>query len=104
MWLIVPLGNPGVACTTTRHNLGRLMVTRWMDANCLPSLTSNHKLRSGNIYSISHSIRVLIPNTYMNTSGMACKEAVAAGYSSQQLIVVYDDKDLLLGSGRFRLT
>ena len=30
MWTLIPLGNPGPEYQDTRHNLGRLMLQRWM--------------------------------------------------------------------------
>lgn len=104
MWLIVPLGNPGAAYDVTRHNFGRLIFTRWMRANGCPHPKVLRRLRSGDIYSLNNSMHVLIPNTYMNLSGASCAEAVAAGYDQQRIIIIYDDKDLPLGLGRFRLT
>jgi len=104
MWLIVPLGNPGVAYDGTRHNFGRLMMMRWMMANGCRHPKVLLRLRFGDIYSVSSSLHLLIPNTYMNLSGAPCVEAVSAGYDLQHIIVIHDDKDLPLGLGRMKLT
>ena len=104
MWLLVPLGNPGAAYGATRHNLGRFMLTRWMNANSYRHPKVLRRLRFGDLYFISSSIHVLVANTYMNLSGLACAEVVAARYDPLHMIVIYDDKDLPLGLGRFRLT
>lgn len=103
MWLLVPLGNPGDDYVATRHNLGRLMVMRWVRESLRSHPKVSRRLRSGDVYSINHSLHILVPTTYMNLSGLACAEAVAAGYAPEHMIVTYDDKDLLLGAGRLRL-
>jgi PTH1 family peptidyl-tRNA hydrolase len=104
MWLLVPLGNPGASYDMTRHNLGRLAFMRWVSVNVHRHLKVSRRLRSGDIYVLNNSLHVLIPNTYMNLSGLACSEAISAGYNLQSILVVYDDKDIPLGLGRLRLT
>ncbi len=101
-WVLVPLGNPGDEYATTRHNLGRLMLQRWMDPHCQqPSRL--RALPSGNLYDLGAPFLALVPATYMNLSGQACGEAVAAGCDPKRMILLHDDKDLPLGVGRFRL-
>ena len=103
MWLLVPLGNPGDAYTDTRHNLGRLMLMRWMEERC-PAPKVLSRLGTGTIYGLTQEFQALVPGTYMNLSGLACREAVASGYDPQRMIILCDDKDLPLGMGRLRLT
>jgi PTH1 family peptidyl-tRNA hydrolase len=102
MWLLVPLGNPGEAYTTTRHNLGRLMLMRWMQTHC-PAPRVARRLRTGTIYQLEPPFQALVPGTYMNLSGLACAEA-AASHDPARMILLCDDKDLPLGQGRFRRT
>jgi PTH1 family peptidyl-tRNA hydrolase len=102
MWLLVPLGNPGDAYTPTRHNLGRLMLQRWMAAHC-PRPGVAHRFQTGTIYALGEPFLALVPGTYMNLSGQACAEALAAGFAPERMVLLYDDKDLPLGLGRFRL-
>jgi PTH1 family peptidyl-tRNA hydrolase len=101
MWLLVPLGNPGPEYVDTRHNLGRLMLMRWMQTHA-PGARSKRKLGSGTIYELKPPFQALVPSTYMNLSGLACAEA-AATCAPDRMILLYDDKDLPLGLGRFRL-
>ena len=103
MWLLVPLGNPGDAYAATRHNLGRLLLMRWMADHC-PAPRPLKRLASGTLYGLKEPFQALVPGTYMNLSGQACAEAVAAGFTSERMIVLCDDKDLPLGLGRLRLT
>jgi len=101
MWLLVPLGNPGDAYTPTRHNLGRLMLQRWLADRQTPPEVAQ-RLRTGTLYTLGGPFQALVPGTYMNLSGQACAEAVAAGFDPQRMILLHDDKDLPLGLGRFR--
>jgi PTH1 family peptidyl-tRNA hydrolase len=103
MWLLVPLGNPGPDYTATRHNLGRLMLQRWMQDHG-PGPRVARRLGSGTLYQFKAPFQALVPATYMNLSGQACAEAVAAGCDPGRMILLNDDKDLPLGQGRFRLS
>ena len=98
-WLLVPLGNPGGEYACTRHNLGRLMVQRWMDAHCAEP-QAIHGFTYGSIYRLGDGVDALVPNTYMNSNGKVVAEAVEAGLPLERMLVIYDDKDLPLGTGR----
>jgi PTH1 family peptidyl-tRNA hydrolase len=101
-WILLPLGNPGSQYAATRHNLGRLLLQRWMDRNC-PNPAAVHRFQTGTLYRLKEPFLALVPGTYMNLSGQVVGEALAAGFDSARLVVLYDDKDLPLGMGRFRL-
>jgi PTH1 family peptidyl-tRNA hydrolase len=103
VFLLVPLGNPGTAYAATRHNLGRLMLQRWMEVHC-PKPAVVHTFSTGALYRLKHPFLALVPGTYMNLSGQVCAEAVKAGFEPGRMVLLYDDKDLPLGEGRFRLT
>ena len=101
-WILVPLGNPGEEYAATRHNLGRLLLQRWMDPHGRrPSRL--RAFRAGNLYRLDEVRLALVPSTYMNLSGQVCAEAAAAGYAPARMVLLQDDKDLPLGLGRFRL-
>lgn len=102
MWTLLPLGNPGEEYAATRHNLGRLMLQRWMaDRDLKPAVKK--KFPSGTLYGLTPFLQALVPATYMNLSGQVCAEADAAGLYARRLVLLFDDKDLPLGYGRFRL-
>jgi PTH1 family peptidyl-tRNA hydrolase len=101
MWLLVPLGNPGDAYTATRHNLGRLMLMRWIQDRGARSRVLS-RLGGGAVYGLDEDFQALVPGTWMNLSGQACAEAAAAGWDPGRMVLLYDDKDLPLGLGRFR--
>ncbi|BDU74586.1 aminoacyl-tRNA hydrolase [Mesoterricola silvestris] len=103
MFVLVPLGNPGAAYTATRHNLGRLLLQRWMEAHC-PHPAVVHTFSTGALYRLGHPFLALVPGTYMNLSGQCCAEAAKAGFEPGRMILLHDDKDLPLGEGRFRLS
>ncbi len=98
----MPLGNPGAEYAETRHNMGRLMLQRWMaDRGLKPPV--KRKFAHGTLYGLTDRLQALVPATYMNLSGQVCAEAEAAGIYARKLVLLYDDKDLPLGYGRFRL-
>ncbi len=101
MWTLVPLGNPGPDYAATRHNLGRLLLQRWIgDRGLRPAVA--RQFPSGRIYALTSGLQALVPATYMNLSGQAVGEAVAAGVPAGRLLLLVDDKDLPLGLGRLR--
>ncbi len=102
MWTLVPLGNPGPEYQDTRHNLGRLLLQRWMaDRNLTPA--PRKRFPSGTLYPLAPNLQALVPSTYMNLSGEACAQAETAGIYPRRMVLLHDDKDLPLGLGRFRL-
>jgi len=101
-WVLLPLGNPGGEYALTRHNLGRLMVQRWMNGHAAAAAPT-HNYRYGTVYSLDDSFLALVPSTYMNHSGAALREAMEEGLPLSWTMVIYDDKDLPLGTGRLSL-
>ncbi len=102
MWTLVPLGNPGPEYQDTRHNLGRLLLQRWMaDRGLAP--TPKKRFPSGALYPLTGQLQALVPATYMNLSGEVCAQAATVGLYPRRLVLLHDDKDLPLGTGRFRM-
>jgi len=97
--LVVGLGNPGREYEATRHNAGFMVVER------LAGSASWVKERKWDTLIVKEGDRILLkPATYMNASGRAVS-AVANFYRivPEQILVVYDDVDLPLGTLRMRL-
>lgn len=102
--LIVGLGNPGTEYESSRHNIGFMLIDRFLERmpkgfEKIHSCSSFHW--HGNY--AGKSLVLQKPMTYMNLSG----EAVSALMRSEQLtpeeiLVVYDDMDLPLGKLRIR--
>lgn len=101
-WILIPLGNPGPEYANTRHNLGRLMLQRWMAAKDLRA-EPLHFFKTGTLYNLAPGIQALVPATYMNLSGQVCAEAMQASLDPSRMVILFDDKDLPLGTARFRM-
>ncbi len=101
MKLVVGLGNPGKEYQNTRHNVG-FMVLDELAGQLNVSFKLNKKLKSELVK--TKDLILAKPQTYMNLSGEAVR-AVADYYEvkvESDLVLVYDDLDLKLGS--FKLT
>jgi len=103
MYIIAGLGNPGKEYTDTRHNAGYLAV-EYLAEKLNVKL---NKLKFNSVYgdtSINGEKVVLVkPVTYMNRSGIAITEIINFyKVPAENLIVIYDDIDLPLGSLRIR--
>jgi peptidyl-tRNA hydrolase, PTH1 family len=102
--LIVGLGNPGIEYQFTPHNLGFLTIDRI--ANGLGIEVRNRQCRALTARATIAGEPVVLakPETYMNLSGLSVLELVAEHQIdvSRDLIVVYDELDLPLGTIRIR--
>nr|WP_320132784.1 aminoacyl-tRNA hydrolase [uncultured Holophaga sp.] len=101
-WILIPLGNPGPEYAGTRHNLGRRLLLDWLAARGITP-EPLRLFKTGTLYALTPGIQALVPATYMNLSGQVCGEAAKAGLSTNRLLVLLDDKDLPLGTGRLRM-
>ena len=104
MKLIVGLGNPGIEYQFTPHNLGFLTIDRI--ANNLGIEVRNRQCRALTARAtVAGEPAVLAkPETYMNLSGLSVRELVAEHQVdvNRDLIVIYDELDLPLGTIRIR--
>jgi PTH1 family peptidyl-tRNA hydrolase len=102
--LIVGLGNPGLEYQFTPHNMGFLAIDRLADE--LGVEVRNRQCRSLTARAMIGPEPVLLvkPETFMNLSGLAVRELVAKHDADPltDLIVVYDELDLPLGTLRVR--
>jgi PTH1 family peptidyl-tRNA hydrolase len=102
-FLIVGLGNPGQAYRHNRHNVGFMVVDRL--AKRLGMVFSRMESRALVTRGEHQGKRILIakPRTYMNLSGQTVG-ALMRFYKVpfENLLVVYDDVDLPLGTMRMR--
>lgn len=102
MHLIVGLGNPGLKYARTRHNFGFQVVNAYAAARSL----SYRAGKGSYLYSkVDNDLLLVKPTTYMNNSGMAVSEVLSYFKESPgNLLLVYDDIDLPLGTIRYRET
>lgn len=100
--LVVALGNPGPRYARTRHNLG------FMVADCL---VRRHGLALGRRFSgrvatwatPAGDVWLLMPDTFMNESGVSVAQARrATGIAPEAMVVIHDDLDLPVGRVRVR--
>jgi len=102
--LIVGLGNPGIEYQFTPHNLGFLTIDRVAD-DCGVEVR-NRQCRALTARAVIEEQQVLLakPETYMNLSGLSVRELVAKHELDpvRDLIVIYDELDLPLGTIRIR--
>ena len=103
--VIVGLGNPGQNCGHTRHNMGFLTV----DLLAEKQGVKLNKVKFKSAFNIMHfagcKCLVMKPQTYMNLSGEAVREA-AQFYKipADHVLVIYDDVSLPVGKLRVRPT
>ena len=104
MKLIVGLGNPGIEYQFTPHNLG-FMVIDCLANECGVEVR-NRNCRSLTARAVIGDQQVLLakPETFMNLSGLSVRELVAKYELNPEtdLIVIYDELDLPLGTLRIR--
>lgn len=103
MYIIVGLGNPGREYEKTRHNAGY----RAADSLAKELGVRFMKRRFESVIAESsiggEKLIIMKPETYMNASGRAVRQAMAYyRIPAENLIVMYDDVDLAPGKLRIR--
>ena len=101
--LVVGLGNPGEQYEHTRHNIGFMVVRRFMQV----LKTSKSRRRYGGRWREgelgSRQVATLLPQTFMNRSGDAVQLAASSKHiQPEDIIVVHDDMDFPFGTVRTR--
>ena len=100
--IIVGLGNPGRQYEDTRHNVGFMVLDR-MAAAAGVAFQSAPKWQSHLAKLPGSGILLLKPQTFMNLSGRAIQQILAFHkWPATEMLVIYDDVALPLGSLRFR--
>ena len=102
-FIIVGLGNPGREFRETRHNIGFMLVNRLAERLGIEfSRMESKSLVTKGDY---RGFRLILakPMTYMNLSGQAVSSLVRFyKVTLENLLVIYDDVDLPLGTLRLR--
>jgi len=102
--LIVGLGNPGSEYRGTRHNAGADFAEELARRSGATLRTESRFFGlAGQVTVSGHSLRLLVPTTFMNRSGKAVA-AMATFYriAPQQILVAHDELDIPPGSARFK--
>ncbi|MDP1699915.1 MAG: aminoacyl-tRNA hydrolase [Aestuariivirga sp.] len=104
MFLLVGLGNPGTKYAGNRHNIGFMAVDEIVRRHGFsPWRKKFHGEISEGILGTEKTL-ILKPLTFMNESGQAVGEAIRfLGMEPEQVIVIYDEIDLMAGKVRVKL-
>ena len=104
MKLIVGLGNPGIEYQFTPHNMGFLTVDRIAEQSRVRIGNRQCRALTGKAVIAEQEVLLAKPETYMNLSGMSVRELVQEHEidPARDLIVIYDELDLPLGTIRIR--
>ena len=104
-WIIVGLGNPGEKYEHTRHNMGFLTVDLLAEKTGVKLNKVKFKAAYNMMNFAGCKCLVMKPQTYMNLSGEAVREA-AQFYKvpAERVLVIYDDVSLPVGKLRVRPT
>ena len=102
-FLIVGLGNPGRKYRKNRHNIGFMAVERFGQGFSLSLDRVQQRALVGSGRFNNHHILLAKPQTFMNNSGDSVG-SLARYYKipAAQVLVIYDELDLPLGSLRLR--
>jgi peptidyl-tRNA hydrolase, PTH1 family len=103
MKVIVGLGNKGLKYAKTRHNIGFEVIELLASRHKIDMTNRKFKGLVGQGFIEGEKVLLVMPLTYMNLSG-ECVREVLDYYKIEEtdLIVIYDDLSLDIGSIRFR--
>ena len=102
-WLVVGLGNPGKEYVYTRHNAGFTAIDLISKENNISVTKSGYQSLYADCQLAGKRVILMKPQTFMNNSGIAVREA-ASFYKipPSNIIVIYDDISLDIGRIRIR--
>lgn len=103
-WIVCGLGNPGAKYDMTRHNAGFCAIDLLAEKAGLGRLRQTKcKALYGICTLCGQKVLLMKPQTYMNLSGEAVRDMLAAfSVKPERLLVIYDDADLPAGRLRIR--
>jgi PTH1 family peptidyl-tRNA hydrolase len=98
-YVIVGLGNPGIEYERTRHNTGRILVERFGKNSNFSLWAKEKKTKALESFGVvgKEKITLILPQTFMNKSGISVKTLITSKKKAEKLVVLYDDLDLPLG-------
>ena len=103
MKIIVGIGNPGKQYAGTRHNVGFLVVDRLADWHGLASWRRRFHSSAAEGRMSGNRTLLMKPETYVNETGRAVRDAMVwSRVSPQNIMIVCDDFNLPLGRLRIR--
>lgn len=103
MLIIIGLGNPGPRYLLTRHNVGFRVVDRLSEQSKIPLYKVGCHSYYGKGKFAGEEVILAKPMTYMNGSGLAAASVCRFfKVPPENILIVYDDLDLPLGTLRLR--
>lgn len=103
MYIVVGLGNPGKKYENTRHNIGFITIDQLAEKLDIKVNKIKHKALIGEGFIGREKVILVKPQTYMNLSGQSVREIVDYyKIDIENLIVIYDDIDIDMGTVRIR--
>ncbi|MCC5911231.1 MAG: aminoacyl-tRNA hydrolase [Clostridiaceae bacterium] len=103
MFVIVGLGNPGKKFDETRHNVGFETIDLLAQRNNIKVNKLKHKALYGEGFWGGEKVLLVKPQTFMNLSGESVRDIMTFyKVEMENLIVIYDDIDIDVGTLRIR--
>lgn len=103
MKLICGLGNPGSKYERTRHNVGFRVLDAYAEQEAFPPFKEQGKALVSEKGTGRDKVILMKPLTFMNLSGEAVLQLMQFyKIEPKDLLVIYDDVDLPLGTLRYR--
>ena len=104
MHLVVGLGNPGSKYAGNRHNIGFMAVDEIVRRHGFSAWRKRFQGETAEGVLAGNKVLALKPMTFMNESGRAVGEAMRFfDIDPSQVIVLYDEIDLMAGKVRVKL-
>ena len=98
MKLFVGLGNPGEKYKLTRHNIGFMVLDKFIQQSSVKGWDKKFDSFFNKIIIDQKSIILLKPLTFMNLSGYAVQKVKNFyGIDTKNIVIIHDDIDLELG-------
>ena len=103
MKLYVGLGNPGKKFKLTRHNVGFMVLDKFIQQSSVKGWDKRFDSFFNKIIIDQRSIILLKPLTFMNLSGYAVQKVKNFyGIDTKNIVIIPDDIDLELGKIKFK--
>jgi PTH1 family peptidyl-tRNA hydrolase len=105
LFCLIGLGNPGSQYSQTRHNAGFLVIDRIAELTNIKLDKKGFRSYYGKGFINNQPVLLVKPQTFMNLSGEAAGPIINYyRVPLSQVLIIYDDMDLQLGSIRIRLS
>jgi len=103
VWAVVGLGNPGKEYAETRHNAGSRLVKSVAREWGLEIRGKRYRARTAETERGGDRVLLVLPQTFMNLSGLSVREVVRdRRIEPRNIVIVFDDLDVPLGAIRVR--